>query len=254
MVKKPLEARIEDNRAALFDWITFGASFCMGFMFPSLYEFAKSPDFPYWMLFTALLYGTGAWLKHRPLCHRLMLQNKDAASVPFFLFLLIGHFIIFLVVLIASIPAWREILGLPKLTHESSDGSLTLFLSMVGALLISWFVFRPKKRLKNAAAHTGVYFFRREMVADILLMVSVSVLSFAFWEKGVMAMLISRPTANAGDIWFLFIFLSICYIFFYLPLRYLFLVEDHSRKGTWKRLLFIFGLLLLRSLFELLRL
>lgn len=253
MAKKPLETRIEENRPALFDWITFMSGFCMGFIFPSLYEFVKSPGFPYWMLFAGLLYGAGAWLKHQPLCHRLTLQNRTAASVPLLLFLLCGHFVIFLMVLIVATPAWRELLGLPVLTPKDSDDGLSLVVSVTLAVLITWLVFRSKKRLKNPGAHTAAWYFRREMVADIMLMVSVSVFSFAFWEKGVMALLISRPTATLGDIWFLFIFLSICYIFFYLPLRYLFLVEDHSSRATWKRLLFIFGLLLLRSLLVMLR-
>lgn len=51
---------------------------------------------------------------------------------------------------------------------------------------------------------------------------------------------------------FQFLFLGIFFIFFYLPLRYLFLVEDHGSRQTWQRFLIIFGFLAIRFLFILL--
>ena len=97
------------------------------------------------------------------------------------------------------------------------------------------------------------YLFRRELVADIFLLAAVSILSFVFWEKGIISLLSHRKTASVGDVWFLFVFLAIAYIIFYLPLRYLFLVEDHFSRKTWRRMLLIFAFLLIKSLFEMLK-
>jgi len=46
-----------------------------------------------------------------------------------------------------------------------------------------------------------------------------------------------------------FLILAICFVLFYLPLRYLFLVEDHSSRQTWQRFFLIFGFLAIRFLF-----
>jgi hypothetical protein len=45
----------------------------------------------------------------------------------------------------------------------------------------------------------------------------------------------------------LFIFLSFAFMLFYLPLRYLYLIEDDSNKA-WRRLLLIFMFILIRAL------
>jgi hypothetical protein len=119
---------------------------------------------------------------------------------------------------------------------------------MIVAGFITWIVFRHKKKIKPNERHTPEFLFRRELIADILLVSGVSIFSFIFWEKGILPMLASRPASAVSDIWFLFIILGITFVLFYLPLRYLFLVEDHSNRQTWKRMLLIFSLLLIRSL------
>lgn len=244
---------IQQNKAALFDWLVFGISFSMGFIFPTFSNFAYSKGFPFWMLSATLLYTAGAWLKHRPICYRLMRSGKSVSPVPLLLFLLIGHWMIFLTVIILSSPAIRIIIGLPPVTKESPVSGLFTFLSVVIALIITWLVFRTKKKIKKPVSYSPGYLYRRELVADVFLLTAVSILSFAFWEKGVIALLTRKPASTIGDVWFLFVFLSICYVLFYLPLRYLFLIEDHFSRQTWRRLLLIFGLLLLRSLLELLK-
>jgi hypothetical protein len=91
-----------------------------------------------------------------------------------------------------------------------------------------------------------------ELVADILLIAAVSIFSFVFWEKGVMGMLSRASTRTIGDIWFLFLFLSILFLFFYLPLRYLFFIENREGGSNRKRLFLIFDFILLKALFEML--
>ena len=66
-------------------------------------------------------------------------------------------------------------------------------------------------------------------------------------------MMAHMPVNGVGDVIMLFIFLGVSYVLFYLPLRYLYLIEDHFSRQAWRRLLLIFILILLRGLFEAVR-
>jgi hypothetical protein len=123
------------------------------------------------------------------------------------------------------------------------------FAGMIFAALVTWLVYHHQKDWPRKNRHTAGYLFWRELIADVLLLISVSVFTFIFWEKGIMTLLTARPAASFTDIGFLFLLFSISYILFYLPLRYLFLLEDHTSRQTWQRMLIIFGLLVIRSLF-----
>jgi len=149
--------------------------------------------------------------------------------------------------ILLSMPAVTRIFRLHPINNtDAAFGGIIL------AVFITWLVMHNKKQVKKQNRFSENYLFYRELVADIFLLAAVSFLTFAFWEKGILALLAKRPSAGILDIWFLFVFLSIAYILFYLPLRYLFLLEDHSSRQTWQRMLFFFGLLLVRSLFVML--
>ena len=244
---------MKTNRPAFFDWLVFFISFSLGFVFPSLKDFVISPSFSYWMLVALSLYTAGAWLKHRPLSYRVTTTGESLREVPYMLFLLIGHWIIIITAIIFAEPAIRKIFSLAPLHEKDPLSGWLIFASIIVSLFITWIVFRSKKRKHFKKRYTPSYLFRRELVADVILVAGVSILSFIFWEKGIMAMLTNAKTSSISDIWFLFFLLGICFMLFYLPLRYLFFIEDHSNRQTWKRLLFIFGLILLKSLFEMLR-
>jgi len=243
---------IQHNRAAIFDWSVISISFLMGFIFPTLKDFIVSGGFHYWMFAALLLYVAGALLKHVPLAYRLQFSKQRA--VPYILFLLIGHWLILLVVILFAELPFRQLAGLPPLSgDESVSWPLILIASGLSAL-ITWLVYRSKTNRKSRNTYTAANLFFREMTAYLLRISSVSVLTFFFWEKGVMAMLARSSTQTIGDIWFLFVFLSILFLFFYLPLRYLYFVEDREGGRNRKRLLYIFGFVLLRALFEMLNL
>lgn len=250
---KPQVTYIQENKSALFDWLVFGISVSLGFIFPTLGSFVYSAGFSYWMLAAMVLYIAGAGLKHRPIRYRLMKSGQTLEPVPLLLFILAGHWVIFLMVVIFSETAFRHIVGLPIPPPEKQGGGIIILYGMLIPTFITWLVFRSKSGLKKAKPFSDGYLFRRELVADIFLVSAVSILSFAFWEKGIMAMLLSSTVNSISDVWFKFIFLSMSYVLFYIPLRYLFLIEDHFSRQTWRRLLLIFGLLLLRSLFEMIR-
>jgi hypothetical protein len=247
------EQGIKINRPALFDWLVFSISFSLGFIFPGLKDFVSSPSFSYFMFTGLFLYTAGAWLKHRPLSYRVTTTGENLREVPAMLFLVIGHWIIIITAIIFSASAVSKITGL-KFTGVNDDvRPVFIWLIIFLAGFINWLVFRPKKRKHFNKRYSASWLFRRELVADILLIAGVSILSFIFWDKSIMALLAHSQTDSINGIWFLFIMLAICFMLFYLPLRYLYLIEDHTSNQTWRRLFIIFGLLLLRSLFEMLR-
>jgi hypothetical protein len=248
-MKKVTES-IQYHRPALFDWLVFITSFLLGFVFPDLEEFVISPWFSYMMLGGLVFYIAGAILKHVPLRDRLSSPLTPPREIHYALFLVVGHWMIMLVALIFSSRAFNTILGLPS--KKEADG-IPVGLLMVLAGVLTVIVYRSKKTKTKKKEYGERYLFRRELIADIFLFTGVSVFTFIFWEKGIMALLSYKPATGFSDLWFLFILLSITYVLFYLPLRYLYLLEDRSHQQTWKRMLFIFGFLLLRSLFEILK-
>jgi hypothetical protein len=218
----------------------------MGFVFPSLGGFVNSPSFSRWMLAALLLYVAGIWLKHRPLYYRLAKAGNPNPSVPFLLFLLMGHWIIFLFVFIIAEEAFRQLIGLQQPPAGATSG-YSVAASIFGAVFITWLAFRPGSKNRRALSET--YIVRRELVADIFLISAVAMLSFVFWEKSLLEMMARMPINGVGDVIMLFVFLAVSYVLFYLPLRYLYLIEDHFSKAAWKRLSMIFVLIMLRGLF-----
>jgi hypothetical protein len=243
---------LQVNRAALFDWIVLLTSFLLSFAFPSLKDFISSPGFSYWILTSLLLYITGAALKHLPLSYRLSFSGKETPMVPYIIFLLVGHWFIILFLVILAESAIRNILHLPTLTAENTANWQIITGSMIAASFVTWLVYRTKSKRKKKKKYSENYLFWQEMIADILLIAGVSIITFIFWEKGVMGMLGQASKRTIGDIWFLFVFLAILFLFFYLPLRYLFFVEDRERGRNRRRLMLIFVFILIKALFEML--
>lgn len=243
---------IQKNRAALFDWLVLSISFLLGFIFPTLSDFFQSPGYYNWMLASLLLYIAGAALKHLPLSYRLTLSAKTLKQIPYLIFLLIGHWLILLSVIIFSEPAIRHLLHLPALQKDTAINGWMIMAASTAAGFITWLVYRTKSMRNIKKKYSAAYLFRMELVADIFLIAAVSIFSFVFWEKGVMGMLSKSSTQTIGDIWFLFIFLAILFLFFYLPLRYLYFIENREGRGNRKRLFLIFGFILLKALFEML--
>lgn len=243
--------RIKQQKPALFDWLVFTISLVMGLVFPELKNFAAAASFTYWMFAAMLLYMAGLWLKHRPVYYRLAKEGRGPQSVPYVLFLIIGHWVIMLMLVIFSIDAMRGIAGLPQVPLDKSLSGWQLSGCIVLSLFITWLAFRPGGKSRKLLTEASL--FRRELAGDILLISGVSILSFVFWEKSLLGAMEHMQLNSFGNICVLFIFLSVCYVLFYLPLRYLYLIEDRLSSQTWKRLLLIFILILLRGLFEALR-
>jgi hypothetical protein len=243
---------IHKNRAALFDWLVLSVSFMLGFIFPAISDFFKSPGYYNWMLAALLLYSAGAALKHLPLSYRITNSAKALKPVPYLIFLVIGHWIIIFLLVLFAEPAIRNILHLqPLKMNHSTSGELLIAASLIG-VFVTWLVFRDKVHRKKRKPCSANYLFGMELVADMLLIAGVSIFSFVFWEKGVLAMLGRVSTQSISEIWFLFIFLAILFLLFYLPFRYLYFIEDRENGGNRRRLFLIFGFILLRALVDML--
>lgn len=243
---------LQQHKAAIFDWLVLMLSISLGFIFPTLRDFVTSPFFSSMMLAALVLYLAGTWLKHFPLYYRLIRSGTFNKGVPLSFFLVIGHWCIMYVVSTLAWPAFRKITGMTAVKAGDSVDGWEAFTTIVAASFITWLVYRPKTKIKTRKLYSPGYMFRRELIGDVLLLLAVGLFSFAFWEKGILAMLSGKSIVVLADIWFLFIFLAISYMLCYLPLRYLFLVEDYNRKGTWRRMLLIFAFLLLKALFDML--
>jgi hypothetical protein len=250
-MKKP-SINFQYDRPAVFDWLVFILSFSLGFIFPNTGEFVLSKQFSGWMLVILVLYAAGSWLKHIPLSYRIIKTGRKRES-PLMIFLLAGHWCIMLLLIIFAESAFFSLLGMPSMIDKNVKNDSFIFFTMIFSLYLTWLVYRSKKLPKSYKEHSAVWLARRELVADCLLIASVSVLTYVLWEKGIMTLLGMKAVESFLEVCFLFVMLSITYILLYLPLRYLYLIEDLSNRQTWKRMLLIFAFLLLRSFFEIMK-
>lgn len=236
---------IKQNKPAIFDWLVFIFSMSAGFIFPSLGSFFATPAFSNWMLAALVLYTCGVWLKHRPLYYRLAKAGNPQTAIPYLLFLMIGHWVIMVSAIVFAEAAFRRVTGIAQ-PKETASG-VSVFITICMAAFITWLAFRPGG--KNSKPLTDARLFKWELTADVFLISGVAMLSFVFWEKIILALMLQMRIDGIGDIAFLFLFMGISYVLFYLPLRYLYLIEDHFNRQAWRRLLLIFTLVLLRGLF-----
>ncbi|MFN8289625.1 MAG: hypothetical protein U0U70_05190 [Chitinophagaceae bacterium] len=243
------------NRSAVFDWSVITLSFVLSFVFPALKDLVNSGLFSVLMMVALALYTAGAWLKNLPLRYRMTTGGETPRDVPYLIFMLAGHFVIILMLALFAEPAIRKIFFLPSPPAGKADdqaGVLALIDTVI-SIFVTWIVFSTKKKRKMKKVYDARYLYWREVVADIFLAGGVGILTFIFWEKAIIGMAGNQPISSLSDVWYLFILLACCFMFFYLPLRYLFLIEDHTSNQTWKRFLIIFGFVLMRSLFYMLR-
>lgn len=248
----PIENNI--SRSALFDWIVLFTSFSLSFIFPGFVSLMASGVFPVLIYGAIIFYAVGAWLKHLPLDIRAALPNYKPRSFPLKYAMILGHWLILYGALYLVRAQLKEFFHLEWQGDKPEETDWYNWISIFLSVFITWLVYRaPRKNVPKKYDEQAL--FRRELTGDILLCISVSIFTFIFWERGVMGLMTKDifPRAFPG-IAIQFLFLAICFVLFYLPLRYLFLVEDHSSRQTWQRFLLIFGFLSIRYLFILLEL
>jgi len=238
---------IQQNKPAIFDWLVFSISLLLGLIFPSLADLAASSSFSVWMFLCLIMYVTGILLKRPAVYYRLEASGSRQREIPYLLFLIIGHWVMMLFVVMFAEQGFRKIAGLPMAGKTDNVSGIAVFLSIVAAAFVTWLVFKGVGKKKEFKQRNLFY---RELVADIVLVSAVAMLSFVFWENTLLEAMVHMPTNSVGKIAGLFVFLSLTYLLFYLPLRYLYLIEERQGSQTWKRLLLIFLLILIRGLVE----
>lgn len=173
----------------------------------------------------------GAWLKRGALTQRWGNRRPvRALEKGFFDFLLFFHFILFSVITFFALG----LLGIADMS--STAGFFRSELWLLAAFLVGG-VTTSLVRRAGTGWDSGTVDLPappwQEIAADGLLWVSVSVVTRIFWDGLV---LLVEPAAGVGisaQGIALLLALSFLYVFFYLPGRYLFLVEDARSPLTW---------------------
>jgi hypothetical protein len=178
----------------------------------------------------------GALLKTNPLKHRLF-ENSTRSSAGildiFMDVLLFFHFILFSVICLLSMA----LLGIVDLVDRSSSGDdIWVVLSLLIAGLLTYTVWRAGKRPDKTPTKVITYPFIQEALADGLLLISVSIITRFFWESWYFEIEPSRGIGFTLPAIVLLVALSFLFVVFYLPSRYLFLVEDYRYGRTWLRM------------------
>ncbi|MFM2138639.1 MAG: hypothetical protein RJA57_946 [Bacteroidota bacterium] len=245
-VRDRLHQLVREDRSAVLDWITFMLSLSLGFLFPSLRALVRSPQFPSLLLIAVGSYALGATLKQAPLRYRLHLMGRGPAHVPYAFILGLGHWILLFISLFLAAPAIARLLSLPAAQIHSGSRGIFIILYLIGASLVTWLVFRSKRppvRSRRPGPLSA-----QELLADILLVAGVGFLTFLFWERVIMAVLGAYSIERPAHIWYLFLFLGFGFLLFYLPLRYLFIIDTERSGHILRRFSLFYVLLLVRAL------
>lgn len=179
------------------------------------------------LLFALLTQIVGALLKKGPLGRRLAVRERRAQADLLDRFmdgLLVLHFILFTVITLMALA----LLGVAP--GELSDGWVALGLSC-GALA-TFAVWRAAKVGEGSAGATH-FSAGTEYLADGLLWISVSIVTHTFWVMLAGDVGVAAGIGLNGRALVLLIALSFLFVAFYLPARYLFLVEDYRSPLTW---------------------
>jgi len=204
-----------------------------------------------WLLLAAILTQIlGALAKTGPLRQRLVRRapaESPGCSDRFMQLLLFWHFILFTVTAAMAFG----FLGIVDLNRPVAETGLEVWpaVAMLIAGIATTTVWRAGKRsaadVQERCAGPGV-----EYGADALLSLSVSSITFFFWDVVVVGSLDSATGIGFGVRGLVLVFsLSFLFMVFYLPSRYLFLIEDARYAGTWVRAWLVMLLLAWRVLF-----
>jgi hypothetical protein len=174
----------------------------------------------------------GAWWKRGFLSQRLAFRKSPPRGFisGFMNVLLFLHFLLFSV---STLLAFG-LLGIYNLegSHTSSLSELWVFAALFVGAAATFLVRRagqPGEGAARSLSRPGWL----EFGADGLLWVSVSVLTRIYWD-GLTALIEPSRGAGLGEKGIvLLVAMFLLYIFFYLPGRYLFLVEDYRSGWTW---------------------
>ena len=178
----------------------------------------------------------GAVLKTNPLKYRLSgtsLRPTADMLDKFMSALLFLHFILFTIICLMSLA----LLGVVDLEETASSGQdIWVAVSLLIGGLLTYFVWRAGKQPDRVPTKMIKYPIAQEALADGLLWISVSIITRFFWETWYLEIEPSRGIGISLRAVVLLVSLSLLFIVFYIPSRYLFLVEDYRYGRTWVRM------------------
>jgi len=178
----------------------------------------------------------GAVLKSGPLKYRLSGKSSrqtDDLLDKFMGVLLFFHFILFTIICLMSLG----LLGIVNLVDRSSSGDdIWVGLSLLIAGLLTYTVWRAGNRPEKVPTKIIRFPNAQEALADGFLWISVSIITRFFWETWYLEIEPSRGIGFSLLGLVLLVALSLLFVVFYIPSRYLFLVEDYRYGKTWLRM------------------
>jgi hypothetical protein len=178
----------------------------------------------------------GAVLKTNPLKYRLSeTPSRSTGNIldKFMDVLLFFHFLLFTIISLLSMG----LLGIVDLVDRSSSGDdIWVGVSLLIGGLLTYFVWRAGKRPDKVPTNVINYPIAQEMLADGLLWISVSIITRFFWESWYLEIEPTRGIGFSSRGIVLLVALSLLFVVFYIPSRYLFLVEDYRYVRTWARM------------------
>jgi hypothetical protein len=171
----------------------------------------------------------GAWLKQGSLGQRLQQTPKGQGVLDGWMNLLIFlHFILFTVIALMCFMLLRQ-------EDNSTQEDYWVLVAALIAGITSYMVWRAGKG-NDTKGHKERGLGLTEYVADGLLWVSISIITRFFWDTWYVELTPSRGIGLSGNGIILILGLSILFVVFFLPGRYLYLIEDYRFPGTWLRM------------------
>lgn len=178
----------------------------------------------------------GALIKKRPLSVRLNREEVNAdGDIPstFMKVLLFFHFLIFTLITLLGLA----LIGAVDINNEGTfwQEDIWIALSLLVGFLTTYVVRRAGQPGGNSDEEKSI-FWLIEYGADVILSFSVIVITRFMWEDLFMDFTnVQGIGLNGRSLVFLGA-LSLLFLVFYLPSRYLFMVEDYRQPSTWARM------------------
>lgn len=225
----------EKIHGLLFDGAVFAGSIVLASRLPRLGDEVADSAAGILLLAAVLAQAAGAYGKRPYLRWRLSGRKRSSSgglAWGFMQALLFIHFLLFTVMTLFGL----SLLGIARLDDAPGffQGDLWVLASLLAGAAVTLMVRSASQPGVRDAPPPGPGWL--EYAADGLLWLSVILVTRFFWDG---LLLMAEPAAGSGfsgSGLLLLAALSLLFVFFYLPCRYLFLVEDYRSPLTWLQL------------------
>lgn len=231
MLKTALQAK--KIHGLIFDGAIFFGNIAFFGSLPRLGDEVAATTAGTLLLLAVLTQIAGAWWKKGFLVKRLAQRgppSPNGLARGFMDILLFLHFLLFSVITLFGFT----LLGIYDIGGSGSiyKGDFWVLIAfLVGGF--TTFLVRAAEQSKEVSAKARIGPSWLEFGADGLLWVSVSLVTRIFWDGLVGLVEPATGIGMSGQGIVLLVAMSFLFVFFYLPGRYLFLVEDYQSVLTW---------------------